>query len=182
MNAIQQLKKEAVTKRDKAIESAKKEYNDTIQKINELDSRLTGKRVRKFSRENKPTLIQLIFDNLPDDRAFTQTDVAGILDAHSHRKYAKTSINMTISRMLKSGDIKRIRYAKNGKPALYALSHVDVEQEKTMLQWAKEIPDWQNIPPVELMVKMTENGYELESAPREAVRSLERELKKCLTT
>ena len=177
-NPIQQLKKQAIQKRDDAIEAAKQEYAETIQKIGELDSRLTGRRKRKSSRRSKPRLVDLIFDNLPDDRAFSQSDVAGILDAHSERKYAKNSINMTISRMLKAGDIKRVRFASNNKPALYALPHVNVECDKTMIQWAMEIPGWEDLKPVEIMVKMTENGYEMEVSPPEAVRSLKRELKK----
>ena len=177
-NPIQQLKQQAVSKRDKAIAAAKEEYNKTLQLISEIDSRLIGKRERKNSRTGKPTLIQMIFENLPDDRAFSQSDVAGILDAHSERKYAKNSINMTISRMLKAGDIKRVQFAKHDKPALYALPDVEVETEKTMLQWAQQVDGWETMEPVELMVKMTEIGYQMESEPRQAVRSLKRELGK----
>ena len=88
---------------------------------------------------------------------------------------------MTISRLLKAGDIKRIQYARHGKKALYALPHVDVETEKTMLDWAMEIDGWQDLEPVELMVRMTEAGYELQVPPKDAVRSLERELAKSCT-
>lgn len=49
-----------------------------------------------------------------------------------------------------------------------------------MLDWAKEVEGWQDLEPVELMVKMTENGYEMEVAPKDAVRSLSRQLAKCL--
>ena len=177
-NPIQQLKKQAIQKRDDAIEPAKQEYAETIQKIGELDSRLTGRRKRKSSRRSKPRLVDLIFDNLPDDRAFTQTDVCGILAAHADKQYAQRSINMTISRMLKAGDIKRIRFAKHGKPALYALPNVDIEAERTMIDWAKEVDGWRTMKPVELMVRMTENGYEMDVPPNDAVRSLERELSK----
>jgi len=159
-------------------EAAKKEYNETIRKIGEISSRLTGNKVRQSSRRSKPTLVDLIFDNLPDDRAFTQCDVAGILDAHSERKYAKSSINMTISRMLKAGDIKRVQYATKDKPAMYALPQVNVECEKTMIQWAQQVNGWETMEPVELMVKMTEIGYEMECEPKRAVASLIRELKK----
>ena len=161
-NAIQLLKEQAVEKRDQVIDAAKKEYNETLQKINELDSRLTGDKT--IIRPSKPTLTRRIFENLPNDRAFSQSDVAGILDAFSERKYAKSSINMTISRMLKAGDIKRVRYSKAGKPALYALPDVEVEEEKTMIQWAQEVEGWRTMEPVEIMVEMVENGYELPAA------------------
>ena len=84
---------------------------------------------------------------------------------------------MTLSRLLKAGDIKRVRYAKNGGSALFALPSVEVETEKTMLDWAKEVEGWQDLEPVELMVKMTENGYQMEVSPRDAVRSLARQIK-----
>ena len=84
---------------------------------------------------------------------------------------------MTLSRLLKAGDIKRVRYAKNGRSALFALPDVEVETEKTMLDWAKEVEGWQDLEPVELMVKMTENGYQMEVSPRDAVRSLARQIK-----
>lgn len=71
-----------------------------------------------------------------------------------------------------------MRYAKNGKSALFALPDVQVETEKTMLDWAKEVEGWQDLQPVELMVKMTEAGYEMEVAPKDAVRSLQRVLQK----
>ena len=85
---------------------------------------------------------------------------------------------MTISRMLKAGDIKRVQFAKHDKPALYALPDVEVETEKTMLQWAQQVDGWETMEPVELMVKMTEIGYEMQSDPVQAVRSLKRELNK----
>ena len=47
-----------------------------------------------------------------------------------------------------------------------------------MLDWAKEVEGWQDLQPVELMVKMTEAGYEMEVAPKDAVRSLQRVLQK----
>ncbi len=49
-----------------------------------------------------------------------------------------------------------------------------------MLEWAKEIDGYQDMEPVELMVKMTEIGYEMEVPPQDAVRSLVHELNKNL--
>ena len=80
--------------------------------------------------------------------------------------------------MLKAGDIKRVQFAKAGKPALYALPHVEVVTEKTMLDSAMEFDGWQDLEPVELMVKMVEAGYEMDAPPKDAVKSLIRELDK----
>ena len=175
--SIQNLRDAAAKKRDAAIKAAKAEYSETVQKIGELESRLSGQRRRKGSKRDRIRLVDIIYDNLPTDRPFSFADVVGILEANPNaRTYAQSSINMTISRMLKAGDIKRVRFAKTGQEALFALPDVKVECEKTMLSWAKEVDGWREMEPVELMVRMTENGYEMEVPPSDAVRSLEREL------
>ena len=40
-----------------------------------------------------------------------------------------------------------------------------------MIDWAKEIDGWKDMKPVELMVRMTENGYEMEVPPNDATTS-----------
>ena len=177
MNNYKQLREVAAAKRDNLIKAAKAEYSETVKRIADLESRLRPKPKRRGARSNRIRLVDIIYDNLPTDRAFSFADVQGIIEAKG-KSYAKSSINMTISRMLKSGDIKRVQFAKQGRPALYALPNVDVEAEKTMLDWAKGIYGWQDLEPVELMVRMVEAGYEMESPPNDAVRSLERELAK----
>ena len=84
--------------------------------------------------------------------------------------------------MHKAGDIKRVQFAKAGKPALYALPHVEIECEKTMLDWANEIDGWQDLKPVELMVRMVENGYEMSCPPNDAVAILNREISRLTGT
>ena len=51
-----------------------------------------------------------------------------------------------------------------------------------MLDWAKEVQGWERMPAVEIMVRMTENGYEMEVPPNEAVRSLKREMDRTCDT
>ena len=80
--------------------------------------------------------------------------------------------------MLHAGSIKRVRRATAGKSALFALIDYDAPEAKTMLDWAKDVEGWETMKPVELMVRMTEAGYALESEPNRAVASLERELSK----
>ena len=174
--SFQELRDIAAAKRDNLIKAAKAEYSETCKRIGELETRLRSKPRRRGARSNRIRLVDVIYDNLPTDRAFGFADVEGIIEAKG-KSYAKSSINMTISRMLKAGDIKRVQFAKAGKPALYALPDVQIETQKTMIEWAKQVPEWQTMEPVELMVKMTEIGYEMENPPREAVRCLERELK-----
>ena len=70
---------------------------------------------------------------------------------------------------------------QHNKPALFAMPELDIECEKTMLDWAKEIEGWEDLEPVEIMVRMVENGYEMQVAPNDAVRSLEKEIVKIVT-
>ena len=60
--------------------------------------------------------------------------------------------------------------------AVFALPDVQIPESKTMLDWAKDVEEWQGMPAVEIMVAMVENGYELQSEPAQAVRSLKREM------
>ena len=175
MDTYKQLRDAAAEKRDKRIKAAKSEYAETIKRIADIESRLKTKPKRRGARRNRIRLVDIIYDNLPNDRSFGFDDIKGIIDAKG-KSYAKSSINMTISRMLKAGDIKRVQYAKAGKPALYALPHVDVVVEKTMLDWAMEVDGWQDLEPVEIMVKMVEAGYEMDAPPNDSVKSLQREL------
>ena len=173
--SIQELRDIAAAKRDNLIKAAKAEYSETCKRIGELETRLRSKPRRRGARSNRIRLVDVIYDNLPTDRAFGFADVEGIIEAKG-KSYAKSSINMTISRMLKAGDIKRVQFAKLGKPALFALPHVEIEAAKTMLDWAREVDGWQGLEPVEIMVRMVENGYEMDAPPNDSVKSLERQL------
>lgn len=178
MDTFKQLREIAAKKRDDAIDRAKADYRAAIEQIAKLETDLRPRQPRG-TKKRKIRLVDLIHDNLPTDRAFSFADVTGILESIPNaRSYAKGSINMTISRLLKAGDIKRVRYAGHGKSALYALPDVNIDGEKTMLEWAREVDGWRDMDPVELMVKMTEAGYEMEVEPSKAVASLDREVGK----
>ncbi len=95
--------------------------------------------------------------------------------AEPEKRWVKHSAYV-LNRFMKAGAIKGVKYSGHMQPAVFAMPDLDVECEKTMIEWAKEIEGWETMPAVELMVKMTEAGYEMEVAPKDAVRSLEREL------
>ena len=71
-----------------------------------------------------------------------------------------------------------VRRATAGKSALFALIDYDAPEAKTMLDWAREVEGWEDMKPVEIMVAMTEAGYQMEVPPNEAVKSLGRALNK----
>ena len=131
MNAYKQLREIAAKKRDDAIALARAEYKTSIKEIGKLEIRLQPRQARK-PRAKPPAkirMVDVIYDNLPTDRAFSYADVVAIIETIPTVSYKASSINVTLSRLLKAGDIKRVRYAKNGRSALFALPDVEVEIE-----------------------------------------------------
>ena len=182
MNTYQQLRKIAAKKRDDAIKAAKLEYNETIQKIAELETRLKiQRRPRPDARAGRLRLADHVYDAIPDDRTFTLNDLIGTLKAsHPDRKWIKQSVNVAVNRFLKAGAIKRIAHAGHKRAAVFAFPHIDEQGAKTLADWAIEVLESHGEPlkPVEVLVRMTENGFELPSPPNEIVRSLKREMVK----
>lgn len=180
MDNFKQLREIAAKKRDDAIKAAKTEFNETSQKIAELETRLKTKRMpRPNARAGRPKLADLVYEAMPDDRTFTLDDLLGVLNAnHPERKWIKQSVNVAVNRFLKAGAIKRIAFAGHKRKAEFALPDTPFEPVKTMLDWARDVEGWETMQPVELMVRMTELGYELEVPPKDAVKSLEREILK----
>lgn len=176
MNEFRKLREVAAAKRDAAIKRAKDEYSLTVQKIAELESRIGPKR-RPRGNAKKPTLADLIYSVLPDDRTFTIDDVCGLVkDAEPGRDRTRATISTNVNRMLHAGSIKRVRRSTAGKPAIFSLIDYDAPEAKTMLDWAKEVDGWKTMKPVELMVEMVENGFQMDVSPSDAVRRLKREL------
>ena len=179
MNEFRILREVAAGKRDAAIRAAKKEYAITVEKIAELEGRIKGRREPRARAKPKTTLADLIYAQLPDDRTFSVDDVCGLVkSAEPDRERTRATIITNLNRMARAGSIKRVRIATAGKPVLYAMADFDVPEARTMLDWAKDVEGWETMKPVELMVAMTEAGFEMDASPRESVRSLSRELKK----
>ena len=177
MEEFRKLREAAAIKRDAAIKRAKQEHALTVQKIAELESRIRGTRRPRAKAKPRTTLADLIYSVLPDDRTFMIDDVCGLVQsAEPDRERSRATIITNLNRMARAGSIKRVRIATAGKPVLYAMADFDVPEARTMLDWAREVEGWERMPAVELMVKMTENGSQMDVAPSEAVRSLTREL------
>ena len=177
MNEFRTLREAAASKRDAAIKAAKREYAITVEKIAELEGRIKGRRKPRARAKSQTTLADLIYAQLPYDLTLSVDDVCGLVkSAEPERERTRATIITNLNRMARSGSIKRVRMAKTGKPVLYAMADFDVLEAKTMLDWAKDIEGWREMKPVELMVQMVENGYEMDVPPKDAVRSLEREL------
>ena len=179
MDEFRKLREAAAAKRDGAINRAKAEHAKTVQKIAELEDRIRGKRRPRPNARPKTTLADTIYSVLPDDRTFTIDDVCGLVkSAEPERERSRASINTNVNRMLHAGTLKRVSYAKAGKPAVFAMMTCVATEARTMLDWAREIDGHRDMPAVELMVAMVEAGYEMASPPAETVKSLTRELQK----
>ena len=177
MNEFRTLREVAASKRDAAIRDAKKEYAITVEKIAELEGRFKGRRKPRAKARPKTTLADLIYAQLPDDQTFSVDDVCGLVkSAEPERERTRATIITNLNRMARAGSIKRVRMATAGKPVLYAMPDLDVPEARTMLDWAKGVEGWETMKPVELMVRMVENGYEMEVEPKQAVRSLENQI------
>ena len=174
MKEFTAMRKLAADKRDKAYKKARNEYETALIRIAELEQMICGKVAPGHLQVSKA-----IEQVMPDDRPFTLNDVLGILEAsHPERDWKRHSVYVALNRFLKQGAIKRIAHAGHKRAAIFALPSVPLEPAKTMLDWAKEVEGWQGMEPVKLMVKMTENGYQMEVAPKDAVQSLKRQLEK----
>ena len=73
--SFKELREIAAKKRDKAIKAIKAEYNETIQKIAEVEARLREPRQRPNARPGRPRIADKIFEALPTDKTFTLNDV-----------------------------------------------------------------------------------------------------------
>ena len=182
MDTYKQLRKDAAAKRDNAIRAAKLEFNETVQKIAELETRLKGeRRPRRNSKSSKPSLADLIYSVLPEDRTFTLDDVIGVVKSvDPERTFSKQTIYTNLNRFLKSGAIKRISHAGHKSAAVFAMPDLDVQAVETMADWAFAVLNAKQRPmtTIEIAVAMTEQGYLSDAKPSDIVRSLGRELKK----
>jgi len=181
MNHFQELKRIAAAKRDKAIRQARREYDETIQRIAELEGVLRNKPQRRRRNARKETLTDLIYRLLPDDKPVSVNDVCGLIRSEDpDRTFTVPTIRTILNRMKQEGQIKQVADAGGTRRALFALPDAKYNPAKTMTAWAREVIEANGGPmqAVEIMVAMTEAGYEMQAPPAESVKHLERELRK----
>ena len=119
MNDFSEMRRLARVKRDEAIKTARLEYEATLESINDLQKRLT----KKPSQKGKPKPIvpmrMLIMDVVPADRTFTVYDLLKRLERPDTDKVI---VRSTLEKMIKRGDIRRLRRGRNNIPALFAVA------------------------------------------------------------
>lgn len=110
----------AQVKRDAAIQAAREEYRATVKQIRQLRETLEP---RKSSLKGSPKpavpLRSKVYDVIPKDSHFTIAEVAGWLDLEKadHQK-----IQTTLTRMIKRGEVKRVRRGRSRIPAVFAVA------------------------------------------------------------
>lgn len=175
MNDFSELRRLAREKRDEAIKAARLEYQVTLEEINALQKRLTKKPSQKGKPKPIVPLRVLILDVAPHDSTWTVSEVTKRLE---RPETDENLIRATLSKMLKKGDIKRIRRGRNNIPALFAVKDygpADAGLNGLSQIEAAEIVLRQLGRPVsltQLVVEMLEQGYEPVTDERTLRRSL----------
>ena len=171
------LRKLAAESRDKKLAEIRSEYSQSIADIAAMEQKLIGKPIAvrpKDKRDEK--LVDLIAAVMPSDRAVTNDDVCGLLRAADpERVFNAPTIRATLHRLVKEGTVKRLNNPQHGQKVRYCVPEFDAEPVRPLSDWAEQILHESGRPmqAVEIMVAMTEAGYELKCPPREAVKHLE---------
>lgn len=176
------LRSLAANRRDKAIEEARKQYEQSIQNIAALEHSLAPPRraVRPPTSRSKP-LIDLITECLPTDRTFTLDDVYGIVkQADPSRIVGKATVRTNLHRLLKLSVIKRITTAEGNQRSTFAVTSMPVERQKTMEEYALQVLNQvdEKLEPQALLVRMLGAGYKTDCTPKQAINSIRRLLRR----
>ena len=119
MNDFNEMRRLARVKRDEAVQAAKLEYEATLESINDLQKRLTKKPSLKGRPKPIVPMRVHIMDCVPHDSTFTVAEILKWLDRPDTDK---TIVRSTLDKMIKRGDVKRVRRGRSTAPALFAVS------------------------------------------------------------
>ena len=180
MNDFNEMRKLARAKRDAAIKQARLEYQANLEQINELQKRLCKKPSQKGKPKPLVPMRMMIMDAAPVDRAFTVTDALGWLE---RPETDKGLIQSTLGKMIRRGDIRRLRRGRNNIPAIYAVSDYGPSDlglnSLSQIEAAKLVMAdlGENFDATALVVEMMARGYQ----PLVDEKTLRKSLKKALS-
>ncbi len=171
MDAYAILQKQAAAKLDQAIQAARREYRETIDRINQLRRELGHEPPTKGLRVER-TFTELVRDHHPQDRPYTANDVLVIVQAVEPNRIFKRGTLKTI--LHKMGDLALIRrVAKDRKGyVLWAAAGCEVETKPyAAMPLSDVIADIlegsEAMRPAELVVAVQRLGDRSEDDPRE---------------
>ena len=120
MSTFNELRKLARENRDKQIESIRDEYEATLDSIKKLEKLMIPRKPSLKGRPKPavPMRVQ-IMEVVPKDSTFTAQEVLGWLELDASEF---TRVRTTIYRLIKLGQVKRIRRGRSNIPAIFAVS------------------------------------------------------------
>ena len=172
------LRKLAAESRDKKLAVIRAEYSQSIAGIAAMEQKLIGKPIAvrpKDKREEK--LVDLVAAVIPDDRIVTVGDIQGFITANDPERSPNIqTVRATLHRLVKEGTIKKVNHPQADRKVGYCLPEFEAEAVRPLADWAEQIlrESCKPMKAVEIMVAMTEAGYQLECQPQKAVRNVER--------
>lgn len=120
MNTFKELRKLARDKRDRGIEAIRSDYQQSLSEINLLEKRLVEPKPSLHGQPKPavPMRVQII-EVVPKDSTFTAQEVLKWLELDDSEF---TRVRTTIYRLIKLGQVKRIRRGRSNIPAIFAVA------------------------------------------------------------
>lgn len=161
MKAFDELRALAKRIRDNSIESARDEYERTMQDIAALELRLAPPaKIERPATPRSLTLVNLIVSCVPRDREFDVNAMYGwIREADPKRRPSKDVVRKNIHRLLRQGVLKQTQRATGKRRALFAAASLEVRHEPSTREWVERFTG-QTQDPVEIMTQMLEAGWQ----------------------
>jgi hypothetical protein len=120
MTTFNELRKLARDKRDTAIKQAREDYQGTLAEVNYLEKLLIEPKPSLRGRPKPTTPLRVeIMEVAPKDSVFTVRDILQRLE-FDDSEFAR--VRTTFDRLIKLGDIKRVRRGRRNIPAVFAVS------------------------------------------------------------
>src|SRR5215211_4492633 len=183
MDVLKGLREQAARKRDKAIQSARNEYRDTLKEIDTLGMRLSLDVRTTRGARRKRTIYELIIEHMPKDRPFAHRDIMPILcKAAPHRQFIDATVRTIFKRLIDDGAVRKVRKSDHGY-MLWAAPGCPVDEigplATVSIADAIEYVLRQQGPlrPVEILLAVQALGYRPDASPRNLLATLSQGLK-----
>ena len=120
MNTFNELRKLARDQRDAAIKLIKGDYQNALNEINYLEKRLKPRKPSLMGRSKPAVPLRAeIMELAPKHSTFTVKDVLTLL-GFDESEFVR--VRTTFDRMIKFGEIKRVKRGRRNIPAVFAVS------------------------------------------------------------
>jgi len=176
MEAIDTLRREARSKRDRAIQAARSEYRRSMVQIDQLSLSLGADRPRKSKAKGQP-IMDMIRELLPQDRTFTVSDMVAMMrQREPGRDFNVPTIRTYFPRLTELGTIRKVSRDNKGH-VLWAAAGLKAEAGPFGAMPLTEVAEFvlKLCGPMELValvIEMQQRGFRPKGDPRQIMRSL----------